>query len=154
MGQKAAFLFTGLLTVALMMATIMLTGCGRAPAQSSATPAPGQVHEPASSADFLARVAEILGVSQQELEEAFSQARSEMIKNRGDNFPPPGMQGGPPGDIPRTGGVPPQLVKRIAQILGIEEERVADALAQAQTEMGVNASWQSPPGANFNPGNN
>jgi energy-converting hydrogenase A subunit M len=61
----------------------------------------------------MARVAEILEIEQQELEDAFAQARSEML------------------DEGLDARQPEALMARVAEILGIDQQELEDAFAQA-----------------------
>lgn len=110
------------------------------------------------SEDLLAGVAEILGIDQQELEDAFAQAQSELVASMPeDRQPPRGMPPGDmpsedmlpedmppedtsPGDMPPGGmspgmGLPDDLLAWVAEILGIDQQELADAVEQARGEM-------------------
>jgi hypothetical protein len=73
----------------------------------------------------MAKVAEILGIEQNVLEDAFTQAQSE-------------VQG-----TPSEESSPDLLMSRVAEILGIEQQEMEDAMAQVLGEMPGDAS---PPG--------
>jgi uncharacterized protein (DUF2126 family) len=113
-----------------------------------AGPLEGMPPGPGLSDDLLARVAEILGIDQEQVADAFEQAQSEMMEGMpGDGqplgaTPPEGMppEDMSPEDMP-SGGMPPglgladDLLARVAEILGIDQQDLADAVKQAQSEM-------------------
>ena len=94
----------------------------------------------------LDEVTEILGIDQQELENAFTQAREEIVDSG--HLNPSGEQlsnnplpdGSPPEGLPR-GMEPPAgrqlpdeaLIARMAEILNIDQQSLEDAFAQAQS---------------------
>lgn len=89
--------------------------------------------EPHMSNDVLGRVAEILGIDQQDLEDAFAQAQAE------------------------TGAATPSdssleaIMTRTAEILEIGKQDLQDAFTQAQSEMTDEAPWQRPSDRNWTP---
>jgi hypothetical protein len=89
--------------------------------------------EPAMPNDVLARVAEILGIDQQSLEDAFAQAQTEM------------------GDVTPGDGFSEAVMTRTAEILEIEQQELQDAFAQALSEMADEAPWQRPSDGNWTP---
>jgi hypothetical protein len=92
------------------------------------SPRSGYPPEPFGNGDMarspLARVAEILDIDQQRLEDAFNQARSEV----GNAAP----------DVNQHEA----LLARVAEILRIEQQDLEDAFSQAHSEMGNRAPWQ------------
>jgi hypothetical protein len=89
--------------------------------------------EPGMPNDVLARVAEILGIDQQTLEDAFAQAQTEV------------------GEATPGGGFSEAVMTRTAEILEIEEQDLQDAFAQALSEMEDEAPSQRPPDGNWTP---
>ncbi len=86
-------------------------------------------------------VAKILGIDPQELENAYIQARNELADS--------GLMGPPPGGFPEGMGPPPEgfpegmgppmggplpepLLARMAEILKVDQQELADAFAQVQ----------------------
>ena len=107
------------------------------------------------SNDLLAKVAETLGIDQQGLEDAFAQAQSEMASMFGDrqspntppnDGPPEGMppEDMSPGDMPLGLGLPDELLARVTEILGIDQQELEDAFAKVQGEMPAGAAYPSP----------
>lgn len=129
-----------LLAAVAMVGTITAIGCDSTKHDSTTAPS---TSEPPSSLreNSMAKVAEILGISQQELEDAFAQTQSEMAASRSGNEQPPATpRGEPPTDLPSEGmppapGFPTDLLARVAEILGFEQQTLADAFAQVQSEM-------------------
>jgi len=89
--------------------------------------------EPQMPDNVLGRVAEILGIDQQRLEDAFAQAQTEIADAT-------------PGDSSREA-----IMTRTAEILEIEQQDLQDAFAQAQSEMADEAPWQEPSDGNWTP---
>jgi hypothetical protein len=85
------------------------------------------------SNNILARVAEILGIDQQRVEDAFTQAQTE-------------IQNATQGD--RS---PEAIIARTAEILEVEQQDLQDAFTQAQSEMADEAPWQRPSDGNRTP---
>lgn len=85
----------------------------------------------------LAEVAEILGINQQELENAFTQARDELGDGGLPASPRERPPDGPPpdGSPPATEPLPEALLAKMAEILGIEQQKLEDAFAQARSEI-------------------
>jgi hypothetical protein len=83
--------------------------------------------------DILARVAEILGIDQQRVEDAFTQAQTE-------------IRDATPGD--RS---PEAIIARTDEILEVEQQDLQDAFTQAQSEMEDEAPWQRPSDGNRTP---
>jgi len=87
----------------------------------------------------LDEVAEVLGIEQQKLEDVFAQAQSEMRANMSGNGQPPATPRGEPSTgVPPAGmspgpGLPDDLLARVAEILNIDQQRLEDAFAQAQS---------------------
>ena len=104
----------------------------------------------------LDEVAKILGINEQEVENAFNQARNELaddgLMNRREGWPP-GMlppDGSPPEGLPEgmersagrrfpegmeppvRGRLPEPLLARMAEILNIDQQELADAFTQVQ----------------------
>jgi hypothetical protein len=134
-----------------------ITAIGCDSTKNDTTTAPSTSQPPSGlPEDSMAKVAEILGISQQKLEDAFAQAQSEMAESRFGDEQQPGPPGGePPTGVPSEGmppaqGFPTDLLARVAEILGIEQQTLADAFAQVQGEMPAepfgappnNGSWQ------------
>jgi DNA-binding transcriptional MocR family regulator len=123
-----------------LVGNIAAIGC--ASTEHDATTVPSTSQPPSGlPEDSMAKVAEILGISQQKLEDAFAQAQSEMAASRpGNEQPPFTPRGEPPTGVPSEGmppaqGFPTDLLARVAEILGIEQQTLADAFAQVQGEM-------------------
>jgi hypothetical protein len=89
--------------------------------------------QPGMPNNVLARVADILGIDQQRLEDAFAQAQTEM------------------GDATPGDSSPEAIIVRTAEILEIEQQDLQDAFAQAQSEMVNEAPWQRPSDGNHTP---
>jgi hypothetical protein len=89
--------------------------------------------EPGMPNNVLARVAEILGIDQQSLEDAFAQAQTEM------------------GDVTPGDGFSEAVMTRTAEILEIEQQDLQDAFAQALSEMADEAPWRRPSDGNWTP---
>jgi uncharacterized protein (DUF2126 family) len=125
-------------------------------APQDAGPPEGTLVSPGLSEDLLVRVAEILGIDQEQVANAFEQAQSELATMSGDRQPssaPPGdgpQEGTSPPDMPSEGmpsedmfpgdmspgfGLPDELLASAAEILGIDQQELADAVEQAQDEM-------------------
>ena len=79
----------------------------------------------------LPRVAEILGIEEQTLEDAFAQARNETAGES-------------------TAG-PQALTSRVAEILGVDQQKLEDAFNQARSEMPDGAIPQRPTDQNPEP---
>jgi hypothetical protein len=119
------------------------------PAAGQQTPQPGGFRS-----DSMAKAAATLGVSQDKLEAAFTQARSELgvptgvpqsggnagtpFAGRGGTPTPRGERGTPPsGGFQRPDGTPrtgmsSELMIKVAEILGVSQQDLENAFAQAQ----------------------
>jgi hypothetical protein len=101
---------------------------------------------------MLAKLAEALDIDQQTLKDAFAQAQSEMQASMPENtslpgtppdatppegIPPEGMppEGTPPEGMSPGPGLPSDLLARVAEILGIDQQTLEDAFAAVQSEM-------------------
>ena len=104
-------------------------------------------------------VAEILGIDQQEVENAFIQAQNEFFNSGSfapredwssdnlppDRVPPEGFPEGmepserlPEGMTPTVGGsLPEPILTRMAEILNIDQQTLEDAIAQVQSTDGA-----------------
>ena len=116
-----------LLTGVLLVGTTGMVGCaqtgseslqGAPEDQSQMTEDEGDgfgapPHDRGPLGNQMAGVAEILGIDQQTLADAFAQARSEMQ------------------DVGAGGGQPEALMARVAEILGIDQQKLEDAFSQA-----------------------
>jgi len=105
---------------------------GMAPPEEGMAPpegVPGEFPYEAS----MAGVAEILGIDEQKLEDAFAQARSEMQ------------------DDGLDARQPEALMARVAEILGIDQQELEDAFAQVRDEMPYQGPWERPANGNRGP---
>lgn len=130
----------------------------RLPAASQDAGAPEDISPPEGmppgrgfSNDLFAEVAEVLGIDQQKLEDAFDQARSEMQANMsGDEQPPSAPQnasppeGTPPEGMPPGPGFSGDLLARVAEILDIDQQTLENAFAKVQSEMPAGAAPPRP----------
>jgi hypothetical protein len=154
MWRSKKFYLTSLLAAWLIMTLAMLgTSCGQAGSDTSgqagvetAVPeepgsAPPQVPpdgmQPPMAMGNLDEVAGIIGVEPEVLQDAFAQAMSEVFEDsQPPDMPegpppegtPPDMQGGPPSG--QDGMMPDELLARVAEILGIDQQVLEDAFAQ------------------------
>lgn len=178
MWQTKRFIFVAILMAVVISGSLLGISCSSGssdgdtseePADTSqeANPPEGMPSSPGFLSDeLLARVAEILSIDQQTLEDAFTQAQSEMASVSGegqspgtfsDDGPPEGTsppdmpsEGMSPEDMPSEDmpredmspedmplgfGLPDELLARVAEILGIDQQELADAVEQAQSEM-------------------
>jgi len=95
----------------------------------------------------LAEVAQILGIEQSKLEEAFAQAQSELRERLQQDGAPQDIN---PQDMQPGGLMNDELMPRVAEILGVEQQRLEDAFAQVQRETPEGTMRQTP--SNRNPG--
>ena len=98
-------------------ASIMIIGCSPEPEQQEVKDAIPAGPQGEMDEMPMARVAEILGIEQQELIDAFAQAQSEVRETPLEEYSP---------DL---------MMSRVAEILGIEQKALEDATAQVRSEM-------------------
>ena len=107
------------------------------PAQENRSQTEDQIERPERTMDGqqfgmpLAEVAQILGIEQPKIEEAFAQAQSELRETPQQDGTP---QDRDPQDRQAGGLMNDELMARVAEILGIEQQRLEDAFAQVQSE--------------------
>jgi len=89
--------------------------------------------QPGMPNNLLARVADILGIDQQRLEDAFAQAQTEI------------------GDATPNDSSPEAIIARTAEILEIEQQDLQDAFAQARSEMADETPQPRPADGNWTP---
>jgi len=178
MSEKMKTVYSGMLAIAVIGVSAFTVSCssGNAvnpaspsvnqtaapptnrPAMSSANNPPGQPanstrvspsNSSRSGQDSTAKIAAILGIDQQKLENALIQARSELGGNK--TFSPP-AGAMPPSSTPPAGTVMPslpanatgqpqngapqaamsnELMAKLASILNIDQQKIEDAFAQA-----------------------
>ena len=172
-----------LLITAVLIGSIVISGCSSSSTNksvtstSTTTPAQttqGNQIQPGQQENPMVQVAAALGIDQKTLEDALTQARSELGETVPSN-PPPGVgtfnppngtpgsapsgapgqppagnQGQPPAGNqgqPPAGGAPTMsaaLLAKVAAILGIDQQKVEDAFAQFST--GVTQNQTEVPG--------
>lgn len=132
------------------MMVFAIVGCASTKSEMATVPSATQTPSNQPQ-DSMAQVAAILGISQQKLEDAFTQARSEMQANMPENTQPPSVpqNAAPPAGTPPTGmtagpGLPSDLLAKVAEILGIDQQTLEDAFAKVQSEMPSGAAPPSP----------
>jgi hypothetical protein len=163
------FILVAILMAAVMLGSVMGVSCTSTEdageelpnAPQDANPPEGMPPGPGLSNDLLARVAEILGIDQEQVADAFEQAQGEMTESMpGDRQPPstPPNDGPPEGmspeDMPPEGmpsedmspglGLPDDLLARVAEILGIDQQELSDAVEQARDEMADETVHRAP----------
>ena len=126
--RKKLILVTTVIVVVLA-GSVMGIGCSQTGNEEGLRPE--SEGEPPNNA-LLTSVAELLQIDQQKLEDAFTQARSEVRNEALDD------------------NQPEALLARVAEILGIDQKDLEDAFAQNRSEMPNGAPRQRP--ANGNPG--
>lgn len=89
--------------------------------------------QPGMPNNLLATVADILGIDQQRLEDAFAQAQTEI------------------GDATPNDSSPEAIIARTAESLEIEQRDLQDAFAQAQSEMADETPQPRPSDGNWTP---
>jgi hypothetical protein len=152
MWRREKFIFVALLAAVVLVGSTACSSCApagggdeelpgppedmgpperMAPPEDMAPPegVPGEFPYEAS----MAGVAEIVGIDQQKLEDAFAQARSEMQ------------------DEGLGARQPEALMARIAEILGIDQQQLEDGFAQVRNEMPDQGPWQRRANGNGGP---
>ncbi len=129
MWRRKRFILVAMITLVVLVGSVVGIGCSQTGNEEGLRPESGG--EPPNEAP-LTKVAEILQIDQQKLEDAFAQARSEVRNEALDN------------------NQPEALLARVAEILGIGQKDLEDAFAQTRSEMPNGVPWQRP--ANGNPG--
>ena len=120
----------------VMVLVVSLAGASCVPTGNGGEGPPGMPWgegQPQMPNNVLGRVAEILGIDQESLEDALAQAQTE-------------IGNATPGD-----GAREAIMTRTAEILEIEQQDLQDAFAQAQSEMADEAPWQRPSDGNWTP---
>jgi len=145
MWRREKFILVALLATVMLVGSIACSSCAAGggdeelpsppedtgPPEGMASPegVPGEFPYEAS----MAGVAEILGIDEQKLEDAFAQARSEMQ------------------DDGLDARQPEALMARVAEILGIDQQELEDAFAQVRDEMPNQGLWERPANGNRGP---
>lgn len=146
MWRREKFILVALLAIVMLVGSIACCSCasagdgdeelpslpeGTGPPEGMAPPEgiPGAFPYEA----LTARIAEILGIDQHKLEDAFVQARSE-IQDEG-----------------LDARQPEALIARVAEIVGIDQQELEDAFAQVRSEMPDQGSWERPANGNRGP---
>lgn len=166
--SNTKFIRTGLLAAVIITGSIIVTSCGssvstggnappasQTPAQATGQAAPQNGSNPSGfRSDSMAKAAAALGISQDKLEAAFTEARSELgmstnlpsfggsgtpgtFRDRGtptpraDRSTPPADLGGRSSGTPRA-GMSSELMAKVATILGISQQDLENAFSQAQ----------------------
>jgi hypothetical protein len=124
--RKKLILVTTVIVVAIV-GSAMGIGCSRTEDEERLRP---ESRDELPNEAPLTKVAEILQIDQQKLEDAFAQARSEVRHEALDD------------------NQPESLLARVAEILGIGQKDLEDAFAQTRSEMPNGVPWQGPANSN------
>jgi len=121
------------------MTVFALVGCGQTKSETATVPSATQTPSNQPQ-DSMAQVAAILGISQQKLEDAFAQARSELGNKglpttpggTGQPIPPSDNQTPAPSGKEGSPSLPKDLLAKVAEILGTDQQTLENAFAKVQ----------------------